>query len=465
MSPKARNVSFNCRKIHPETALGDCAGKVAHGFYHPCIARAFKQHRVAGAQQRKQPVFQLVGRVHLQDVALRTHAFVSFGGSGKLAIAHKKQMAESAFRSLRAHLSMLAGGVGAQFAHAGKGKHLSAAARCAQRGRPQRRMHGDGIRAVTVIDNANALRRRPQLHARRSGSVLIQRSGDFFQRHAQKMRCGRSKMQIGNDLWRARFHRHTPRSLRRNTQLQQLALRAERNLPQNQPVFVANPVNRALEVLRSSIKHRFVRRKQQPTVCWNAFKELHLFLRNAFTAAECCDVGQTYIGEDAVVRPRNFFQSRHFSRGRNADLKNGQRLWLLRGKHRQRKTKLAVVASRRSEHLPARKQRFQSVFNDGFAVAAGDRQHALKIFPAMPACQRLQSAQWIGYHNQRPGVLDRRASRTVPARPGQRLRHCEKRRQESDAHPSAGLSGQQKGPREQRRASPCRCGRLFAKKR
>ena len=178
-------------------------------------------------------------------------------------------------------------------------------------------------------------------------------------------------------------------ALRRNAQLQHLAVRAERKrLERKQLILAADPVNRALDLLCRSVQRRLARRQQQPAVFWNALEELHLFLRDAFTVAERRNMGQADIGENAVVRPRNLFQRGHFSRSRNADFKNGQRLRLLRRKHRQRKTKLAVVTSGRSQHLPARKQRLQSVFNDCLAVAAGDRQHALKIFTP---CQRARA--------------------------------------------------------------------------
>ena len=62
--------------------------------------------------------------------------------------------------------------------------------------------------------------------------------------------------------------------------------------------------------------------------------------------------------------------------------------------------------------MPASRD-FQSVFNDGFAVTAGDRKHALKVFTAMPACQSLQSPQWIGNHNHRPRRIKRRAGQLI----------------------------------------------------
>src|SRR4029077_12195370 len=51
--------------------------------------------------------------------------------------------------------------------------------------------------------------------------------------------------------------------------------------------------------------------------------------------------------------------------------------------------------SRRSKNWPAGEQGLESVLDDGFPVAAGNRQHALKVFTPMPARQRLQSAQRI----------------------------------------------------------------------
>ena len=254
-------------------------------------------------------------------------------------------------------------------------------------------------------------------------------------------------------------------ALRRNAQFQHLAFRAERKrLERKQFILAADPVNRALDLFCRSIKRRLARRQQQPAIFWNALEQLHLFLRNAFTVAKRRNMRQADIGENAVVRPRNLFQRRHFSGRRDADFKNRQRLRLLRRKHRQRKTKLAVVTSGRSQHLPARKQRLQSVFNDCLAVAAGDRQHALKIFPPMPARQSLQSAQRIGNHDHRPRRIKRRASRMILRElfffnQGRACAVAERIGQENDGRQSAGLSAQQTARREQRRASRCRCGR------
>jgi len=131
------------------------------------------------------------------------------------------------------------------------------------------------------------------------------------------------------------------------------------------------------------------------------------------SAAERGDVCKPNVRKNPVIGPRNFLQRCHLAGRRNADLKNRQRLRLLCGKHCQRKPELAVVTSGRRQHLPARKQRFQSVFNDGLAVASCDRQHTLKIFTPMPARQSLQSAQWIRGHDHWPRGIKRRASQPV----------------------------------------------------
>src|SRR4051812_13651655 len=134
------------------------------------------------------------------------------------------------------------------------------------------------------------------------------------------MCCGCGKMQIGNDLWRARLNRYAPGALRRHTQLQQLTVRAERNWPQRKDLIcAADPVNRAWDFFRRSVQCRLVRRKQQPTVLWKPLEELHLFLRDAFAVSKSCDMGKANVGENAVVGPRDFFQSRHFSGSRDSD--------------------------------------------------------------------------------------------------------------------------------------------------
>src|SRR5579864_4613346 len=95
--PDARNVAFNCSQVNPEAALRDRAGKIAHSLDHPGVAWSFEEHCVAGAQQRKQSVFQFVSRVHLLDLAFRPHALVALSGRRQLTVTNKKQMTESTF--------------------------------------------------------------------------------------------------------------------------------------------------------------------------------------------------------------------------------------------------------------------------------------------------------------------------------------------------------------------------------
>ncbi len=65
-------------------------------------------------------------------------------------------MTEAALAGLRADLAMLACGVRTQFTHAGEREYLSSIAGCALCRRPQSSMDGDGIGAITVIDQADA---------------------------------------------------------------------------------------------------------------------------------------------------------------------------------------------------------------------------------------------------------------------------------------------------------------------
>src|SRR5215472_6328784 len=122
-------------------------------------------------------------------------------------------MAETALSGLCADLAMFAYGVDAKFAHAGKGKDFSSGWRSAERGRAEGGMDGDRVGAVPVIDDAYALGRRPDFHARCRWRVAIERCGELFEISSEQMGGQGGKAQVRDDFRRARLHDHAARAL------------------------------------------------------------------------------------------------------------------------------------------------------------------------------------------------------------------------------------------------------------
>src|SRR5947209_3923104 len=112
---------------------------------------------------------------------------------------------------------------------------------------------------------------------------------------------------------------------------------------------------------------RFSSRKQYPSVFRNAGKERHLFAGNGSAAAEGCEMRHPNIGEESVIRRGDLLQGSHLSGLRDTDFQNAQWHWFFSGQDSQRKSQLAVVASRGGQDRPFGKKCLQNIFDNGFS--------------------------------------------------------------------------------------------------
>src|SRR6185437_469814 len=266
-------------------------------------------------------------------------------------------------------------------------------------------------RAVSIVNEANATGRRPQFHAGCGRRIAFKPCGYFTQLHTKEVRRGSSKVKIGDDLRRTRGNMDGARFSAAGADLKKLAFFGERDRGHRQHlVTAANVMQRAAQLTGKRHDGGLVRWQQQPAVTGEIAKERHFFFGNGFAASERGKVRQPNVGENAVIRRSNLFERGHVSGLRDAHLKNGQRLRLFRRKDGQRQAELAVVTAGRSQKIASRKQGAQSVFDNRLAVAAGDGQNFLEVFAAVPLCQRLQCAQRVRNHDQRPRRIKFRAA-------------------------------------------------------
>src|SRR5262245_19509114 len=192
-------------------------------------------------------------------------------------------------------------------------------------------MNGDGIRAVAVINDANALRGRPELHARGGRRVAVKGGSDLGEAGAEQVRGRGGKVDVGNDFGRARLHDRSARALRRNAQLQRLTIVTERNGRErkNGMRLTTDAMHGAFDGPGRSVEDWLFCGKEQPAIGRKAAKELHLFLGDGFTAAESGKMSEADVDEDAVVRGGDLLKRVHLAGGGDADLENGQRRRLL----------------------------------------------------------------------------------------------------------------------------------------